>query len=111
MKPFFFVALGLLLSVPLHAEEGPPLKKWKNVMDMAEQQNRAGRHDYACRHATNLAHFMNEENYELQQRQAPQKMIQDLRQLEIDWQTYVGKYCSYQPPIQRSGFWDTLNGL
>ncbi len=54
---------------------------------------------------------MNEENYELQQRQAPQKMIQDLMQLEIDWQAYVGKYCSYQPPIQRSGFWDTINGL
>jgi hypothetical protein len=38
-------------------------------------------------------------------------MIQDLSQLEIDWQAYVGKYCSYQSPIQRSGLWDKINGL
>ena len=111
MKLSFFVALGFFLAAPLNAEEGPPLKMWKNVMDMAEQQNRAGKHDFACRHATNLAHFMNEENFELQQRQAPQQMIQDLSQLEIDWQAYVGKYCSYQSPIQRSGLWDKINGL
>ena len=111
MKLSVFVALVALVSTPVRAEDGPPLKKWKNVMDMAEQQARAGNYVYACRHATNLAHFMNQENFELQKRQAPEKKIQDMEQLEVDWQTYVGKYCSYQALTQRSGYWDTLNGF
>ena len=111
VKPSIVVALFALLSGPVRAEDGPPLKEWKTVMDMAAEQGRAGNHVYACRHATNLAHFMNQENFEMQQRQAPQQMIQDLKQLEMDWQAYVGKYCSYQIPTQRSGFWDALNKL
>ena len=80
-------------------------------MEMAEQQHRAGNHVYACRHATNLAHFMNQEKFELQQRQAPSQMMNDLTSLEMDWQTYVGKYCSYQPPTNRSNLWPAINQL
>ena len=111
MKLSMIGLLGAILSVPVHAETGPPLKEWKVVMEMAEQQHRAGNHVYACRHATNLAHFMNQEKFELQQRQAPSQIMNDLTRLEMDWQTYVGKYCSYQSPTNRSNLWPTINRL
>ena len=66
MKLSMIGLLGAIVSVPVYAETGPPLKEWKVVMEMAEQQHRAGNHVYACRHATNLAHFMNQEKFELQ---------------------------------------------
>ena len=111
MKMSIIGVVGVVLSLPVLAETGPPLKEWKTVMEMAEQQHRKGNHVYACRHATNLAHFMNKENFELQQRQAPQQMINDLARLEKDWQAYVGKYCSYEQPVNRSKLWPTINRL
>ena len=111
MKMSIIGLLGVVLSLPVHAETGPPLKEWKTVMEMAKQQYNKGNHVFACRHATNLAHFMNKENFELQKRQASQQMINDLARLEKDWQTYVGKYCSYEPPVNRSNLWPTINRL
>ena len=110
----------MVISVPLVAlvlfaepvlAQGPPLDTWKIVMESAEEQFRAGEPMNACRHATNLAHFMNEEIMKLQKRNASREMVRDVMWLEMDWQTYVGQYCGTRPITRQSALWSTIDRL
>ena len=85
IRPVALAALVLLVE-PVFAQ-APPLDTWKTVMESAEEQFRAGEPMYACRHATNLAHFLNEEIMKLQKSNASREMVQDVMWLEMDWQT------------------------
>ena len=79
------VVLATLVCLPAPVlAQGPPLNTWKTVMNNAEEQFRAGKPMNACRHATNLAHFMNEEISKLQQRNPSREMVRDVMWLEMD---------------------------
>ena len=82
IRPVALIAL-VLLAEPVLAQ-APPLDTWKTVMNNAEEQFRAGKPMYACRHATNLAHFMNEEITKLQKRNASRESVRDVMWLEIE---------------------------
>ena len=107
IRPAALVAL-VLLAEPVLAQ-GPPLDTWKMVMNNAEVQFRAGEPMYACRHATNLAHFMNKEITRLQKQKASKDMIRDVMWLEMDWQTYVGKYCGSRSITRKSALWPEID--
>ena len=109
IRPVALIAL-VLLAEPILAQ-APPLDTWKTVMNNTEEQFRAGEPMYACRHATNLAHFMNEEITRLQKQKASKDMVRDLMWLEMDWQTYVGKYCGSRPITRKSSLWPTIDRL
>ena len=107
IRPIALVAL-VLLAEPVLAQ-GPPLDTWKTVMENAEEQFRAGEPMNACRHATNLAHFMNEEITKLQKRNASRETVRDVMWLEMDWQTYVGQYCGTRPTTRKSALWAEID--
>ena len=109
IRPVALAALVLLVE-PVFAQ-APPLDTWKTVMESAEEQFRAGEPMYACRHATDLAHFLNEEIMKLQKTNASREMVQDVMWLEMDWQTYVGKYCGTRPITRKSALWPTIDRL
>ena len=85
-----------------------PLDTWKSIMDNAQTQYDKGNVIGACTNATNLAHFMNVEVYEVG-KTGDQSLERDVRFLMWDWQTFVGKYCGGRPLLKKSRLWNDID--
>ena len=108
---FAYTAVAVTLT-PLmtSAANALPLDQWKSIMTIAEREYNKGNIQGACGNATNLAFFMNQEEFKVRQ-SGNETMAKDVLYLMWDWQTYVGKYCGGRPLNKKSALWSTLDRL
>ena len=108
---FAHIAMAVaLLSATTSQANALPLDQWKSIMRIAEREYNKGNIQGACGNATNLAFFMNQEEFKVRQ-SGNEAMAKDVLYLMWDWQTYVGKYCGGRPLNKKSALWSTLDRL
>jgi len=108
---FAYTAMAAALTLlTTSAANALPLDQWKSIMTIAEREYNKGNIQGACGNATNLAFFMNQEEFKVRQ-SGNKTMAKDVLYLMWDWQTYVGKYCGGRPLNKKSALWRTIDRL